>query len=82
MSDIVIVNGARTAFGAYGGGLATQTATDLAVAATRGAISRSKIDPALIDSVVMGNVIQSSKDAIYLARHVALRNGLKVETPG
>lgn len=82
MSDIVIVNGARTAFGAYGGGLATQTATDLAVAATSGAISRSKIDPALIDSVVMGNVIQSSKDAIYLARHVALRNGLKVETPG
>jgi len=82
MSDIVIVNGARTAFGAYGGGLASQTATDLAVAATRGAISRSKIDPAIIDSVVMGNVIQSSKDAIYLARHVALRNGLKVETPG
>jgi acetyl-CoA acetyltransferase family protein len=82
MSDIVIVNGARTAFGAFGGGLASQTATDLAVAASRGAISRSKIDPALIDSVVMGNVIQSSKDAIYLARHVALRNGLKVETPG
>jgi acetyl-CoA acyltransferase 2 len=82
MSDIVIVNGARTAFGAFGGGLATQTATDLAVAASRGAIARSKIDPALIDSVVMGNVIQSSKDAIYLARHVALRNGLKVETPG
>jgi len=82
MSDIVIVNGARTAFGAFGGGLATQTATDLAVAASRGAISRSKIDPQLIDSVVMGNVIQSSKDAIYLARHVALRNGLKVETPG
>ncbi|MBU6450717.1 MAG: thiolase family protein [Cyanobacteria bacterium REEB67] len=82
MSDIVIVNGARTAFGAFGGGLASQTATDLAVAASRGAIAKSKIDPALIDSVVMGNVIQSSKDAIYLARHVALRNGLKVETPG
>jgi acetyl-CoA acyltransferase 2 len=82
MSDIVIVNGARTAFGAFGGGLASQSATDLAVAASKGAIERSKIDPALIDSVVMGNVIQSSKDAIYLGRHVALRNNLKVETPG
>jgi acetyl-CoA acetyltransferase family protein len=82
MSDIVIVNGARTAFGAFGGGLSTQTATDLAVAASRGAIARSKVDPAMIDSVVMGNVIQSSKDAIYLARHVGLRNGLNVKNPG
>ena len=39
--DLVIVNGARTPFGAFGGGLASQTATDLAVAASKGAIERS-----------------------------------------
>lgn len=82
MSDIVIVNGARTAFGAFGGGLATQSATDLAVHAAKGAIDRSGVDKEQIDSVVMGNVIQTSKDAIYLGRHVALRNGLKENTPG
>jgi len=78
----VIVNGARTAFGAFGGGLAGQTATDLAVAASKAAIERSKVDPERIGQVVMGNVLQTSKDAIYLARHVALRSGLKEDTPG
>ena len=82
MSDIVIVNGARTAFGAFGGGLATQTATDLAVHAAKGAIDRAGVDKDQIDSVVMGNVIQTSKDAIYLGRHVGLRIGLKESTPG
>ncbi len=79
---LVVVAGARTAFGAYGGGLATQTATDLAVAASKGAIERAKIDPEKIDEVVMGNVLQTSKDAIYLARHVGLRSGMKQESPG
>lgn len=82
MDEIVIVNGARTAFGAFGGGLASKSATDLAVAAAAGAMERSGVRPEVVDSVVMGNVIQTSKDAIYLARHVALRNGLKDTTPG
>ncbi|MBS2002308.1 MAG: acetyl-CoA C-acetyltransferase [Candidatus Obscuribacterales bacterium] len=80
--DLVIVNGARTAFGAFGGGLAGLSATDLAVAASKEAISRSGVDPEAVDQVIMGNVLQTSKDAIYLARHVALRSGLKTETPG
>jgi acetyl-CoA acetyltransferase family protein len=83
MSDeLVIVAGARTAFGAFGGGLASQTATDLAVVASKGAVKRAGIDPELVDHVVMGNVIQTSKDAIYLGRHVALRSGFKERTPG
>lgn len=80
--DLVIVNGARSAFGSFGGGLASLTATDLAVHASGGAIRRSGVDPAKIDYVVMGNVIQSSKDAIYLARHVGIRSGLKESSPG
>ena len=81
-NELVILAGARTAFGSYGGGLASQTATDLAVAATKGAIKRAGVDPEQVDQVVMGNVLQTSKDAIYLARHVALRSGLKNNTPG
>lgn len=81
-SNLVIVNGARTAFGSFGGGLSSLSATDLAVEASRSAISRSGVEPDLIDYVVMGNVLQTSKDAIYLARHVALRSGLKEERPG
>lgn len=80
--ETVIVNGARTAFGAYGGGLAKLNATDLAVAASKAAIERSRLAPELIDSVVMGNVIQTSKDSIYMGRHIALRCGLRRETPG
>lgn len=81
-SDTVIVSGARTPFGAFGGGLASQSATDLAVAASKAAIERSGLEPEQVDQVIMGNVLQTSKDAIYLGRHVALRSGLKVSTPG
>ncbi|MBX9670766.1 MAG: acetyl-CoA C-acetyltransferase [Candidatus Obscuribacterales bacterium] len=80
--NLVIVNGARTAFGAYGGSLAAQSATDLAVVATKGALEKSKVPADDVDFVIMGNVLQTSKDAIYLARHVALRSGCKESTPG
>jgi acetyl-CoA acetyltransferase family protein len=80
-NDIVVLSGARTAFGGFGGGLATLSATDLAVHAAKGAMERSKVDPASVDYVVMGNVCQTSKDAIYLGRHVALRSGMSVDTP-
>lgn len=79
--EIVILSGARTPFGAYGGGLATQSATDLAVVATKAALERAKVDPKEVDYVIMGNVCQTSKDAIYLGRHVALRSGMKMDTP-
>lgn len=81
-SNLVIVNGARTAFGAFGGGLASMSATDLAVEASKAAIERAGVEPDRCDQVIMGNVLQTSKDAIYLGRHVALRSGLKEDTPG
>lgn len=79
--ETVILSGARTAFGAFGGGLASQTATDLAVAATAGALERGKVDPAAVDYVVVGNVLQTSKDAIYMGRHIALRTKMRMDTP-
>jgi acetyl-CoA acyltransferase 2 len=79
--DIVILAGARTPFGNFGGVLADLTATDLAVAASKAAIARSGVPVDRFDEVVVGNVIQSSADAIYLARHVGLRAGLPVGVP-
>jgi acetyl-CoA acyltransferase 2 len=80
-SDIVILAGARTPFGNLGGQLASLTATDLGVAAAQEAIARSGVAKEQIDEVVFGNVIQSSADAIYLARHIGLRAGLPVGVP-
>jgi acetyl-CoA C-acetyltransferase len=80
--DLVIVNGARTPFGGFGGGLLSQNATDLAVAASKAAMERSGVEPGRIDRVVMGNVLQTSKDAICVGRHVALRSGCRTEVPG
>lgn len=80
-NDIVIVAGARTPFGNLGGALADLTATDLAVAAAEAAIARSGVPKERIDEVVFGNVMQTSADAIYLARHAGLRAGLRVGVP-
>jgi acetyl-CoA acyltransferase 2 len=79
--DIVILAGARTPFGNLGGTLADLTATDLAVSAAEAAIARSGVPKERIDEVVFGNVMQTSADAIYLARHVGLRAGLPVHVP-
>ena len=81
MQDIYVIDGARTPVGILQGSLSDISAIDLGVIAARGAIERSGVNPQLIDQVVMGNVIQTSKDAIYFARHVALKAGLPVETP-
>lgn len=80
--EIVILSGARTAFGAYGGGLASKTATELASVATKGAMERGKVDPQTVDYVVVGNVLQTCKDAIYMGRHIALKTGMKMDVPG
>ena len=79
--DVVIVAGARTPFGNLLGSLSDLTATDLAVAASNAAIERSGVPKERIDDVVFGNVIQSSADANYLARHVGLRAGIPIGVP-
>ena len=81
MSGIFLVAAKRTPFGAFGGSLKALSATDLGVISTEAALSSSNIDPKLVDSVYFGNVIQSSNDAAYLARHVALRAGCEEKTP-
>jgi acetyl-CoA acetyltransferase family protein len=87
--DIVIVSGARTPMaewiggkrgdGLAGGALASLSAIDLGAVAAKGALERAG-SPA-IDHVVMGNALQTSGDALYGARHVALKAGLPKEVP-
>jgi len=79
--DIAIVNGARTPMGRYTGKLRDFSAQELAAIASIEAIKRSGVDAAEIDHCVMGNAQQTSSDAIYGARHVALKAGVPIETP-
>lgn len=79
--DIVIVAGKRTPFGAFNGSLKDLTATDLGVEAAKATLASIGADPAVVDVVFFGNVLQTSQDAIYLARHVGLRSGGRQEVP-
>ena len=80
--SIFLVAAKRTPFGAFGGSLKGLSATDLGVISTQAALKSGNIDdPSLVDSVFFGNVIQSSSDAAYLARHVGLRSGVAETTP-
>ena len=79
--DIVIAGGARTAFGKFGGAFRDLSAADLALAASVEALNRSGVRAEEIDHVIFGNVIQSSGDAAYLARHVGLRAGVPIPVP-
>lgn len=79
--DVVILSGVRTPFGTMGGSLKRMTATDLAVACATPALTRAGVDPADIDHVIYGNVLQTANDAIYLARHVGLRAGVPQAVP-
>jgi acetyl-CoA acetyltransferase family protein len=80
-SDIAIVSGARTPMGRYCGKLRDFTAMELAAIAGKEAIRRSGVEPGEIDHAIFGNAQQTSGDAIYGARHVALRAGLPIEVP-
>ncbi|HXZ14125.1 MAG TPA: acetyl-CoA C-acyltransferase [Candidatus Sulfotelmatobacter sp.] len=81
ITDAVIVHGARTPMARYTGAFEQTSAIDLGAAASRAVIERSGADPAEFDHVVFGNVMQTSADAIYGARHVGLKAGLPEETP-
>ncbi|MEN8376252.1 MAG: acetyl-CoA C-acetyltransferase [Gemmatimonadota bacterium] len=79
--DIVFLSGRRTPFGTFGGSLKGFSANDLGVFAAESALATAGVDPAFIDHVIFGNALQTSADAIYLARHVGLRAGVPQETP-
>ena len=81
MSDIVFLSGKRTPFGTFMGALSSFSANDLGVIAGKAAVEQAGIQATDLDHVIFGNVLQTSGDAIYHARHVGLRVGTTVETP-
>jgi acetyl-CoA acyltransferase 2 len=80
-NNVYIIEGARTPFGTFGGALKDISAVDLGVISAKAAIERSGISAAAVDDVVYGNVIHTSKNASYLARHIALHSGVPVSVP-
>jgi acetyl-CoA acyltransferase 2 len=80
-TTIVFAEGVRTPMADYSGLFADMTATDLAVAASQEALRRARFEPGEIGHVIFGNVLQTSSDAIYLARHIGLRSGVPKEVP-
>jgi acetyl-CoA acyltransferase 2 len=80
-TGVVFLSGVRTGFGAFGGALKDLSAIDLGVVAARSALDRAGVDPAAVGHTIFGNVLQTSADAPYLARHIGLKAGLPIETP-
>jgi len=79
--DIVFLSAVRTPFGTFGGALKDLSAVDLTVFAARAAMERAGVEPGEIQHSIFGNVMQTTSDAIYFARHVALKAGCPVEVP-
>ncbi|MFS8636451.1 MAG: acetyl-CoA C-acetyltransferase [Gemmatimonadota bacterium] len=80
-TDVVFLSGRRTPFGSFGGTLKDFTATDLGVHAAKAALESAGIPAEAVDHVIFGNALQTSSDAIYLARHVGLRAGVPQDVP-
>ncbi|HVH44607.1 MAG TPA: acetyl-CoA C-acetyltransferase [Labilithrix sp.] len=79
--SIVVLGAKRTAFGTMQGTLKGVSANDLAVVAAKAAIAQSGVAASAFGHVIIGNVMQTSPDAIYCARHVGLKAGLPITTP-
>jgi len=80
-SDVFILDGARTPMAEYNGVFSDTSAIDLGVHAAAEALKRSGVEPGQVDHVIFGNVLQTSGDAIYGARHVGLKAGVPKEVP-
>ncbi|MFT6078235.1 MAG: acetyl-CoA acetyltransferase family protein [Planctomycetota bacterium] len=85
-ADLVIVGGARTAMAEYSGTpgfgkFKNVSAIDLGAHAAKAALERAGVKPEMVDETFVGNAAQSSSDAIYGARHVALKAGVPFDKP-
>jgi len=81
MTDIVILSGARTAIGAFGGSLAAVPPIDLATGVAKAALQRAGVEPAQIGHVVFGHVINTEPRDMYLSRVAAMQAGVPGTVP-
>ncbi|MDF1855348.1 acetyl-CoA C-acyltransferase family protein [Pseudooceanicola sp.] len=81
MQDIVILDGARTAIGTFGGSLTGTAPIDLATTATKAALERAGVEGAQIGHVAFGHVINTEPRDMYLSRVAAIQAGVPDSTP-
>ncbi len=79
MREVVIVSAARTPIGSFGGSLASVSAAELGITAAKGAIEKAKIDPKLIDTAIIGNVLPAGLGQ-NIARQISLGAGMSNES--
>jgi acetyl-CoA acetyltransferase family protein len=79
--DLVLIDGVRTPMAEFNGPFAEVSALELGARAARALFERTGVDPKTVDHAVVGNALQTSGDAIYGARHVALKSGVPKEVP-
>ena len=79
--DVFILGGKRTPMGKYVGALKDISAIDLGAIASKAALETTGVAPEEIDHTIIGNALQTSGDAIYGARHVALKSGIPYDRP-
>jgi acetyl-CoA acetyltransferase family protein len=79
--EVFILGGKRTPMGEYVGALKDISAIDLGAIAAKGTLEATAVAPEEIDHTVFGNALQTSGDAIYGARHVALKAGVPFDRP-
>jgi acetyl-CoA acyltransferase 2 len=79
--ELVILSGKRNPFGAFGGSLKDVNLSDLGASCAKAALTQAKVSPQDIGHVIFGNVLQSSVDSIYIARHIGLKAGVPIEIP-
>ena len=76
LDDVVILGGARTAIGSFGGSLSTQAPFELGAITAKEALHRAGVDGGDIDHSVYGHIITTGPQDAYLARHIALEAGV------
>ncbi|WP_428513431.1 acetyl-CoA C-acyltransferase family protein [Roseovarius sp.] len=81
MTDIVLLDGARTAIGTFGGSLAGTPPAQLGAVVTRAALERSGVEPGQVGHVVFGHVINTEPRDMYLSRVAAMEAGIPETTP-
>ncbi|HUR00342.1 MAG TPA: acetyl-CoA C-acetyltransferase [Gemmatimonadaceae bacterium] len=79
-TPIVFLSAVRTPFGTFGGKFKDISPIDLAVHAAKPAIERAGIEATDVDQTIFGNVLYTTRESIYFARHVSLKSGCRQET--
>lgn len=79
--SLVFLGAKRTPFGAFGGSMKDANPSDMAASASKAALAQAGVDAKQIQHVIVGNVVQSTVDSIYVARHTGLKAGVPIEVP-